>query len=175
MQLNPHVNPFQRSFVGEVRRIEEMARRVRFFSIQIAKEQDAVAIRPLHESSPFITVGPRAAQTIDELDLVLAGHEQRLIRMNSSYESLSERTKELIEAQYVLRETAIFFNKVIHLSTYFFFRLYISLYRRRKIMKLIFAPHSTTARRLLSSKLMITKQALVLQAECSLTSSTCFN
>ncbi|KAF8181071.1 V-type ATPase, V0 complex, 116kDa subunit family [Pholiota molesta] len=111
IDLNPHVNPFQRSFVGEVRRIEEMARRVRFFSVQIAKEQDTVPIRPLHESSPFITVGPRAAQTIDELDLILAGHEQRLIRMNSSYESLSERTKELIEAQYVLRETAIFFDK----------------------------------------------------------------
>jgi V-type H+-transporting ATPase subunit a len=117
MQLNPHVNPFQRSFVGEVRRIEDMARRVRFFSVQIAKEQDTVPVRPLHESSPFITVGPRAAQTVDELDLVLAGHEQRLIRMNSSYESLSQRTKELIEAQYVLRETAIFFDKVFHLSS----------------------------------------------------------
>lgn len=98
-----------------------MARRVHFFSIQIAKEQDTVPIRPLHESSPFITVGPRAAQTIDELDLILAGHEQRLIRMNTSYESLSERTKDLIQVQYVLRETAIFFDKVIHLLKPIFF------------------------------------------------------
>ncbi|KAJ7250453.1 hypothetical protein B0H12DRAFT_662094 [Mycena haematopus] len=29
--LNPSINPFQRSFVGEIRRIDEMARRVRFF------------------------------------------------------------------------------------------------------------------------------------------------
>ncbi|KAF9484977.1 V0/A0 complex, 116-kDa subunit of ATPase [Pholiota conissans] len=109
--LNPNVNPFQRSFVGEIRRIDEMGRRVRFFSSQIAKEKDVVPIRPLYESPPLITVGPRAAQTIDELDLTLAEHEQRLTKMNESYETLSERTKELVEARYVLRETAVFFDK----------------------------------------------------------------
>jgi V-type H+-transporting ATPase subunit a len=110
--LNPNVNPFQRSFVGEIRRIDEMGRRVRFFSSQIAKEKDVVPIQPLYEAGPLITVGPRAAQTIDELDVTLAEHEQRLTKMNESYETLSERTKELIEARYVLRETAVFFDKV---------------------------------------------------------------
>ncbi|KAF8177611.1 V-type ATPase, V0 complex, 116kDa subunit family [Pholiota molesta] len=109
--LNPNVNPFQRSFVGEIRRIDEMGRRVRFFSSQIAKEKDVVPIQPLYEAGPLITVGPRAAQTIDELDVTLAEHEQRLTKMNESYETLSERTKELIEARYVLRETAVFFDK----------------------------------------------------------------
>ena len=37
LQLNPSVNPFQRSFVGAIRRIDEMARRVRFFTTQIEK------------------------------------------------------------------------------------------------------------------------------------------
>jgi V-type H+-transporting ATPase subunit a len=111
-QLNPSVNPFQRSFVGEIRRIDEMSRRVRFFSSQIAKEKDVVPIRPLHESAPLVTVGPRAAQTIDELDTTLAEHELRLATMNESYQTLSERTKELIEARHVLRETAVFFNQV---------------------------------------------------------------
>ncbi|KDR81953.1 hypothetical protein GALMADRAFT_240296 [Galerina marginata CBS 339.88] len=109
--LNPSVNPFQRSFVGEIRRIDEMGRRVRFFSAQIAKEKDVVPIRPLYESAPLITVGPRAAQTIDELDTTLAEHEERLAKMNDSYEKLSDRTKELIEARHVLRETAVFFDK----------------------------------------------------------------
>lgn len=89
-----------------------MGRRVRFFSTQIAKEKDVVPIRPLHESAPLVTVGPRAAQTIDELDTTLAEHEQRLTRMNESYEKLSDNTRELIEAQYVLRETAVFFDQV---------------------------------------------------------------
>src|SRR5882762_6312131 len=88
-----------------------MARRVRFFSTQIEKEKDVVPIRPLYDSAPLITVGPRAAQTIDDLDVTLAEHESRLQQMNDSYKTLSERTKELIEARHVLRETAVFFDK----------------------------------------------------------------
>ena len=82
VQLNPDVNPFQRSFVGEIRRIDEMARRVRFFANEIEKEKDAIPIRPLYDSAPLVTVGPRAAQTIDELDVKLAEHEARLAQMN---------------------------------------------------------------------------------------------
>jgi V-type H+-transporting ATPase subunit a len=111
-QLNPDVNPFQRSFVGEIRRIEEMARRVRFFAAQIERERDVVPIRPLYDSAPLIAVGPRAAQTIDDLDVTLGEHESRLLEMNSAYELLSERLAELIEARHVLRETAVFFRRV---------------------------------------------------------------
>ncbi|KAI0933535.1 hypothetical protein AcW1_005341 [Taiwanofungus camphoratus] len=109
--LNPDVNPFQRSFVGEIRRVDEMARRVRFFSTQIEKEKDRIPIRPLYDSAPLLTVGPRAAQTMDELDLKLADHEARLTQMNESYQLLCERTKELEEARHVLRETAVFFER----------------------------------------------------------------
>lgn len=89
-----------------------MARRVRFFNTQIEKEVGVIPIRPLYDSAPLITVGPRAAQTIDELDVTLAEHESRLLQMNQSYKTLSERTKELVEARHVLRETAVFFDKV---------------------------------------------------------------
>ncbi|KAL4243901.1 V-type proton ATPase subunit a [Abortiporus biennis] len=109
--LNPDVNPFQRSFVGEIRRIDEMARRVRFFTGQIEKEKELIPIRPLYDSAPLVTVGPRAAQTIDELDVKLTEHEARLVQMNESYQLLSDRTKELVEARHVLRETAVFFEK----------------------------------------------------------------
>ncbi|EMD34353.1 hypothetical protein CERSUDRAFT_86474 [Gelatoporia subvermispora B] len=109
--MNPDVNPFQRSFVGEIRRIDEMARRVRFFSTQIEKEKDIVPIRPLYDSAPLVTVGPRAQQTMDELDTKLAEHEARLTQMNESYQLLSERMKELVEARHVLRETAVFFER----------------------------------------------------------------
>lgn len=89
-----------------------MARRVRFFTNQIEKEKEPIPIRPLYDSAPLITVGPRAAQTIDELDVKLAEHEARLTQMNESYQVLSDRTKELVEARHVLRETAVFFDKV---------------------------------------------------------------
>jgi V-type H+-transporting ATPase subunit a len=104
------VTPFQRSFVGEIRRIEEMARRVRFFAAQIERERDVVPIRPLYDSAPLIAVGPRAAQTMDDLDVTLSEHESRLLEMNSAYEVLSGRLAELIEARHVLRETAVFFQ-----------------------------------------------------------------
>jgi len=109
--LNPDVNPFQRSFVGEIRRIDEMGRRVRFFQGQIDKEKEKIPIRPLYDSVPLVTVGPRAAQTIDELDTKFAEHETRLIEMNNNYQLLSQRLKELVEARHVLRETAVFFDK----------------------------------------------------------------
>lgn len=88
-----------------------MSRRVRFFTTQIQNEKDVVPVRPLIDSAPLITVGPRAAQTIDELDVKLAEHETRLVKMNDSYQTLSERTRELVEARHVLRETAVFFDK----------------------------------------------------------------
>lgn len=111
-QLNPDVNPFQRSFVGEIRRVDEMSRRTRFFAAQIEKEKDVVPVRPLYDSAPLMTVGPHAAQTIDDLDTTLGGHEQRLAQMNDSYQTLSERLRELVEARHVLRETAVFFDRV---------------------------------------------------------------
>ena len=102
-----------------------MGRCVRFFASQIAKEKDVVPIRPLYDSAPLITVGPRAAQTIDELDTTLAEHEQRLVKMNESYLTLGERTKELVEARHVLRETTVFFDKVTFRHTKSFFPRHI--------------------------------------------------
>ena len=91
-----------------------MARRIRFFSTQIAQE-DGVQVRPLWDSAPLVTVGPRVAQTIDELDVKLTEHEKRLTQMNDSYKTLDDRLRELIEAKHVLRETAVFFNRVLSL------------------------------------------------------------
>ena len=121
LQLNPDVNPFQRSFVGEIRRIDEMARRVRFLASQIEHEKEKISIRPLYDSAPLVTVGPRGPLTIDELDTKLAEHESRLLRMNESYQTLSDRLRELVEARHVLRETAAFFDQV---DSLFFCRMF---------------------------------------------------
>ncbi|KZV99162.1 V0/A0 complex, 116-kDa subunit of ATPase [Exidia glandulosa HHB12029] len=108
--LNADVNAFQRSFVGEIRRLDEMARRIRFFKTQIEKEE-GVEPRSLWDSPPVVTVGPRVAQALDELDVKLAEHEDRLNQMNDSYKTLSERTREMEEAKHVLLETDVFFNQ----------------------------------------------------------------
>lgn len=94
-----------------------MARRVRFFTAQIDKESQQyptapVPVRALGDSAPLASVGPRASQTRDELDVVLNEHESRLSQMNDSYTTLSTRQRELVEARHVLRETAVFFERV---------------------------------------------------------------
>ncbi|KAG8758836.1 H(+)-transporting V0 sector ATPase subunit a [Serendipita sp. 396] len=114
--LNPDVNAFQRSFVGEVRRIDEMARRIRFFSTQLAKANAShpdhpIPIRSL-EDTPIISItGPRAQTMRDDLDSTLTQHEERLAQMNESYSTLRERERELLEAKEVLRSTKGFFER----------------------------------------------------------------
>ena len=39
MQLNPHVSAFHRNFVNEVKRCDEMERKLRFFEEQVIKEK----------------------------------------------------------------------------------------------------------------------------------------
>jgi len=118
-----------------------MGRRVRFFTSQIAKEKDVIPIRSLYECAPLVTVGPRAAHTMDELDTTLAEHEERLTTMNESYQTLGERTRELIEARHVLRETAVFFEQVRSRG---FQRMLISHFTcRHKDTGLKFAHHLT--------------------------------
>ena len=109
------MNSFQRSFVGEIRRIDEMARRLRFFSAQITKEAN-IPVRAVHDSVPLLITGPNAAQTLDELDVKLSEHESRVLQMNESFQTLSTRARELQEARHVLRETAQFFDKVFYMQ-----------------------------------------------------------
>ncbi|POV97533.1 hypothetical protein PSTT_14992 [Puccinia striiformis] len=51
------------------------------------------------------------ASTLDSLNLELKDQELRLNTMNSSYDTLRKRLGELEEAQHVLKETAIFFER----------------------------------------------------------------
>ena len=112
--LNPDVSPFQRSFVTDIRRLDEMERRIRFLYAQMEKE--GVPVRPLESALPFISLGSgadgrRGPQLMDELSVKLREHEERLGQMNGSYETLQKRLQELEEAKHVLRETAVFFDQ----------------------------------------------------------------
>ncbi|PWN26820.1 V0/A0 complex, 116-kDa subunit of ATPase, partial [Jaminaea rosea] len=110
--LNPDVTPFQRTFVSDIRRLDEMDRRVRFLQSQM--EHEKVPVRPLESALPFLnfsTGGRRGPLQMDELSTKLREHEDRIGQMNGSYETLQRRLLELQEARHVLRETAVFFNQ----------------------------------------------------------------
>ncbi|PWN48396.1 V0/A0 complex, 116-kDa subunit of ATPase [Violaceomyces palustris] len=111
--LNPDVTPFQRSFASDIRRVDEMDRRIRFLYAQMDKEK--VPVRSLESALPFVNFGGldarRGPQMMDELFQKLKEHEERLGQMNGSYETLQKRLQELEEAKHVLRETAVFFDQ----------------------------------------------------------------
>jgi V-type H+-transporting ATPase subunit a len=88
-----------------------MERRCRLFQNQIAQTTPPIGITPLIAIPPFTSTGPRAPQAFDELDEKLAEHEVRLNQINSSFEVLGKRQRELEEAKCVIRETAGFFNQ----------------------------------------------------------------
>ncbi|CAG8440655.1 13588_t:CDS:10 [Ambispora gerdemannii] len=103
--LNPDVNAFQRAFVKEIRRFDEMERHLRFFTTHIEKSD--IPIRPLAGDG----ARARNAQEIDELEEKIVGHERRITEMNTAHENLQKKYLEYTEARHVLRETDVFFRQ----------------------------------------------------------------
>lgn len=101
------MNPFQRTYVAQVRRCDEAERRLRFLTTQINSQ--SIPIRSYDETIGLFgnRTGP---QVLDELENRLQESEARVAAMNGSYETLEKRALELEEARQVLRETDVFFK-----------------------------------------------------------------
>ncbi|KAI8876064.1 V0/A0 complex, 116-kDa subunit of ATPase [Backusella circina FSU 941] len=104
--LNPDVNAFQRSFVSEIRRLDEMERQCRFFQTQLNKAD--IPYRPLIASN---FRNARTIQEIDDLEEILKDHENRLVQMNSSFEQFQHSYLQLNELRHVLQETSVIFEQ----------------------------------------------------------------
>lgn len=72
-------------------------------------EKAEIPIRPTPTS---YTSRARTRQELDNLEERLSEHENRLLQMNNSYETMQRRYLELTELKHVLRETADFFSEV---------------------------------------------------------------
>lgn len=108
IDLNSDVNPFQRTYVGQLRRLDEADRRLNFLLGKI--EADGITVRPYADTKHLLQ-GRSLPQLVDELDPVLAEHEERVAQMSDNHELLLKRMAELQEARHVLRETASFFRE----------------------------------------------------------------
>ncbi|KAK9805190.1 hypothetical protein WJX72_004776 [[Myrmecia] bisecta] len=102
--LNPDKSAFQRPHANEVKRCDEMARKLRFFSDQVEKSG--------------LLFGTRIAGAQDydlaQLEAKLDELERELLEINSNSERLQRSHSELVELQLVLEKAGAFFDDAQH-------------------------------------------------------------
>lgn len=121
--LNPDVSAFQRNFVNEVKRCDEMERKLRFFQDQVDKEKkeaeeqkrqaDRDELVKLEDNSAVKEGGVPAKklQQLDELEAHFDELEKELVQMNNNQEMLDRNYNELIELRHVLQKDSSFFDE----------------------------------------------------------------
>ncbi|KAK6742962.1 hypothetical protein RB195_010313 [Necator americanus] len=102
--LNPDTNAFQRKYVNEVRRCDEMERKLRYLEREIKKDQ-----------IPMLDTGenPDAPQPREMIDLEATFEklENELREVNRNEETLKKNFSELTELKHILRKTQTFFEE----------------------------------------------------------------
>ncbi|XP_076652332.1 V-type ATPase subunit a family protein Vha100-1 isoform X2 [Halictus rubicundus] len=105
--LNPDVNAFQRKFVNEVRRCDEMERKLRYLEKEIKK--DGIPMLDTGESPE----APQPREMID-LEATFEKLENELREVNQNAETLKRNFLELTELKHILRKTQVFFDEQEH-------------------------------------------------------------
>jgi len=102
--LNPAVNAFQRKFVHEVRRCDEMERQLRYLETETQK--DEIIILDTGENPE----APQPREMID-LEATFEKLENELKEVNTNATTLKRNFLELSELKHVLTATQIFFDE----------------------------------------------------------------
>lgn len=103
--LNPDMNVFQRKFVNEVRRCEEMDRKLRFVEKEIRKANIPIMDTGENPEVPF----PR---DMIDLEANFEKIENELKEINTNQEALKRNFLELTELKFILRKTQQFFDEM---------------------------------------------------------------
>lgn len=96
-----------------------------FFTSQIEKAEIPVRTN----LSNAYSSRARSRQELDDLEERLSEHENRLLQMNNSHETMQRRYLELTELKHVLRETSDFFQEVIMPSELFYYGAYCDAFK----------------------------------------------
>ncbi|CAP27109.2 Protein CBR-UNC-32 [Caenorhabditis briggsae] len=104
VSLNPDVSSFQRKYVNEVRRCDEMERKLRFLEREIKKDQIPMLDTGENPDAPL----PR--EMID-LEATFEKLENELREVNKNEETLKKNFSELTELKHILRKTQTFFEE----------------------------------------------------------------
>lgn len=101
--LNVGVNEFQRSFVSEVKKLDDILRQYSFFESQLSKKGISLANYP-YEAEPV------QVSEIDEFSENATLIEARLQQLNDALDVLQSKRKELIQFRYSLLAVENFFS-----------------------------------------------------------------
>ncbi|KAK9466199.1 V-type ATPase, V0 complex, 116kDa subunit family [Lipomyces arxii] len=105
--LNADVNSFQRTYVKEIRRLDNIERQLRFFSSQI--EKAGIKVKAVSGYAD-VTAAPNSSE-IDELSNRTEQLEERVTQLIESNERLLKKQVELFELRHVLVEAGAFFDR----------------------------------------------------------------
>ncbi|EEB05500.2 V-type ATPase V0 subunit A [Schizosaccharomyces japonicus yFS275] len=103
--LNPDVTPFQRSFVKEIRRLNETQRQLRYFHAEITSAGIPIKEGP-SENTELIN-----SSTVEEVMDQCNTLDSRIRQLADSSKSLNERYERLLQLRNVLIKTNAFFNQ----------------------------------------------------------------
>ncbi|XP_078484065.1 V-type proton ATPase 116 kDa subunit a 1-like isoform X7 [Ciona intestinalis] len=109
--LNPNVNAFQRKFVNEVRRCDEMERKLRFLERELKK--DKIPILDTGDDP----VAPPPREMIG-LEAKFEKLENEMKEVNTNQEALKRNFLELTELKHILRKTQSFFEEMENYDSY---------------------------------------------------------
>uniref|UniRef100_A0A2C9K861 V-type proton ATPase subunit a n=1 Tax=Biomphalaria glabrata TaxID=6526 RepID=A0A2C9K861_BIOGL len=100
--LNTNVNSFQRTFVNEIRRCEEMERKLRYTEKEILKEGLTI---PDYQENPPAPV----PKEINDLEVEFEKMDTELRQVNTNYDALNQNLVELTEIREVIHKTQDYF------------------------------------------------------------------
>lgn len=101
MQLNTDVNVFQRKYTSEIRRCEEMGRKIVYIRRELTK--DEVSTPDLSDNIPRT---PNSREIID-LEAALEKTENEIIELSENSHALLQNFMELTELRSVLEKTQV--------------------------------------------------------------------
>ncbi|PVV03475.1 hypothetical protein BB560_002058 [Smittium megazygosporum] len=106
--LNEKATGFQRTFTPEIRRFEDIERKLNYFHSEIAKE----AIPISAEVDSTFAYRPRGPQELEEMEEVIFEYDTRLRKLTQTYSELSSRWMELVLNGLALYEVSMIFQKI---------------------------------------------------------------
>mmetsp|Transcript_8979 Transcript_8979/g.10301 ORF Transcript_8979/g.10301 Transcript_8979/m.10301 type:complete len:860 (+) Transcript_8979:48-2627(+) len=114
--LTPDLTAFQRRYINEVQRCDEMERKLGFFESMLQKYE--IEPRQSPQASVFLTKleadssgSARQSSMLEEMETLINGKESELQELNSFRENLQRDYNSQIELRYVLEKSRAFFDE----------------------------------------------------------------